>query len=203
MYFMFKMVEQVNQQLENIQRLAQKIEAVQSQVWDFEEEEKKAKDELELAKLSLLHTILRERGLGVCSETYPVHRGDVPNKLGIFPVDLMRYLYTTYAYEGGDIYSYTRRKTCIEWLCPQHFPASPNLVRVSAVHRNELDIKSELQQRDNRLFSVVNNIDVTDVPVVRYYSREVCEYFNIPPTRELYYYTTVSEPNTPREYSAK
>lgn len=146
-------------------------------------------DKLKEVRREMLEQLLDERGLAVCSNRLGHHREGAPEeeKLGVFPTSQLRLLLRSRVVSTGSEYTESlKRKATLELLCPCHFPEEPNTVRPSREKiGGELDIASEIVERDGRLVTVVNSIDVTDLPVERYYSEAIYRHFELPELPEL------------------
>ncbi|GEM_PF-2682524 len=195
-------------ELAKAQRIKTEIESTKANLERLEDKAITNERLLELASLSALHMILKERGLGVCSEGH--HRyGQDPTieNLGIFPTDQLRYHYFSNYYEReSEGYFGSGRITQIESLCPQHFPKDPNQMTWSE-GASRPNLYSEVVERNGKLFTLVNNIDVTDVPIKRSYPPQLFIYFSVPvldidePYPKIIYYTSFADPCTPQKYT--
>lgn len=195
-----------DKELAKVQAIMAGIESTKTKLYKLETQTRMSEELLKLASLSALQTILQERGLGVCSEGH--HRyGQAPTieNLGIFPATQLRYYYSSYYYEReSEGYFGSGRIGHIESLCPQHFPKDPNRMDWSE-GASKANSYSEVVEIDGKLFTLVNNLDVTEVPIVRHYPQELFAYFGIPTLDEDYpeslYYTSFANPCLPMEYS--
>lgn len=131
---------------------------------------------------STLREILKEKGLDVCSKSSLPHKGVTELEvMGVFPIEQMRLHYRSVGvWRGGHGYEHLDQKAELLQLCQQHFPDVPNHVASSKVE-NQLDIYSEVIARegDGRLVTVVNSIDVTDMPVSQYYPEALYRHFGL------------------------
>lgn len=146
--------------------------------------------ELRDLRVAMLEEILEAKRLAICSdrEHYGVSETE-EEKLGIFSKDQMRLLYRSkVVWRGSEGYQSKEREEQLELLCPYHFPADPNKVEPSEelwTEKRGLDIVSEVVEREGRLVTVVNSIDVTDLPIEKYYSEGVYRHFGLAKLPEL------------------
>ncbi len=129
---------------------------------------------LEQLRRGMLEELLEVNGLGVCGEVYSHKKG-----LGVFPRGEMRLLYrgTLYKPWARDLKT---KFSKLELLCAEHFPKDPNKFLQPDFEDREVTFTSEVLERDGKLVTVVNNIDLTGVPLTVSYTEEVYHHLGLP-----------------------
>lgn len=151
----------------------------------------------------MLDKLLEERGVAVCSShrlppdawlrvysSNGINTEELnklsPEDLGIFPKSQMRLHFSRHTLHTGDHYmEHNEQFDELELLCPEHFPRDTNKSWGSNAgdkYKKGDDMESEVVEKDGRLFTVVDNIDVTDILVEKPYLRDeaIYRYFGLP-----------------------
>lgn len=139
---------------------------------------------LEAIRKRQLETILEERGLGYCREGYPHHQYGTTDeeKVGIFPLSrLTLYYRDTNGWTGSEYTEHRERTRSLRSRCSIHLPKITTWARISPEYPEEgLEIGCPVVEREGRIFTVINNIDVTELLESPWYPEEIYQNFGLP-----------------------
>lgn len=150
--------------------------------------------ELERLREENLERMLEEINLAVCSEHHHSGEASARRELGVFPKREIRLLYSstieTIELGAGQFGVTPKRVSTLKALCPSHFPENPNrsvpTKNSCREESDEMDITSEVVERDGRLVAVLDDsIDLSGLEVKKRYSEEIYKHFGLPELPEL------------------
>lgn len=142
------------------QSLREEIKLYHQTRWDLE----KKVESLRARQLEAVEHVLESAGLIVCAEQHNGKGSD--EAVGLVPAGEARHVYRSWLMGGrGSEYSsgWEKRVTERLLLCPGHYTKMG--FQVSPASDGRLNICSPVVERDGRLVTEINKIDVTDVPL--------------------------------------
>ncbi len=135
-----------------------------------------------------LEKLLLEQKLGVCAKVFShINPTDI-NYPGVFPRNRLRLLYSSFNGWTGSEYTESRARSIrLELFCPKHYPDNPNRFWKPEYKDEEINFTSEAIEKNGKLVTVVNNIDLSNTPAFKYYPEEVYQHLKLPqlPARDI------------------
>jgi hypothetical protein len=172
------------------QEFDKNLAEVDAAVQQIKEQYKELSDSwhtLDVLRRRQLVKLMAEAGLDLCSYvSYNTgHRfgSNELERLGVYPSPQMRLFYRHLYYWRSSCSSpdSTNKRVKLDIYCPEHFAQMKQRVRPSEVDPRILDIESEVIRRDGRLYTLINDIDVTQAEMeYRPYPEALYHHFDLP-----------------------